>query len=74
MDELLEEGIAAVRQLQPKQDYFAEYYCWPLLTIGMNLQHQPDRDMLMSQVRAFWIATNNGTMRQLADKLLVCWG
>lgn len=70
---LLQEGIAAVRQLQPTQDYFAEYYCWPLLIIGMHLEHQPDRDLLMSQVHAFWVATNNGTMRQLADKLLGLW-
>lgn len=70
---LLEEGMAAVRHLQPAQDYFAEYYCWPLLIIGMNLKRQPDRDLLMSQVHAFWVATNNGTMRRLADKLLGIW-
>ncbi|KAJ5535946.1 hypothetical protein N7513_009132 [Penicillium frequentans] len=73
LERLLQEGIAAVQQLQPKQDYFAEYYCWPLLIIGMHLEHQPDRDLLMSQVHAFWVATNNGTMRQLADKLLGLW-
>lgn len=73
LERLLEEGMAAVRQLQPAQDYFAEYYCWPLLIIGMNLKHQPDRDLLMSQVHAFWVATNNGTMRRLADKLLDIW-
>lgn len=73
LGQLLQEGIAAVRQLQPTQDYFAEYYCWPLLIIGMHLEHQPDRNLLMSQVHAFWVATNNGTMRRLADKLLGLW-
>ncbi|KAJ5765107.1 hypothetical protein N7520_004666 [Penicillium odoratum] len=70
---LLQDAITAVQQLQPKQDYFAEYYCWPLLTIGMSLEHPSDQDLLMSQVHAFWVATNNGTMRRLADKLLLYW-
>ncbi|KAJ6110903.1 C6 zinc finger domain protein [Penicillium sp. IBT 16267x] len=73
LERLLQEGIAAVRQLQPTQDYFAEYYCWPLLIIGMNLERQSDRELLMSKVHAFWVATNNGTMRRLVDKLLRLW-
>ncbi|KAJ5737852.1 uncharacterized protein N7483_002977 [Penicillium malachiteum] len=67
------EAIRAVRDLQPGSDYFAEYYCWPLLTIGMHLERQDDQEMLMGQVRAFWMATNNGTMRQLADILELYW-
>ncbi|KAJ5706579.1 C6 zinc finger domain protein [Penicillium malachiteum] len=70
---LMSGAIEDLRLLQPGSDYFAEYYCWPLLTIGMNLEHRADREMLMSQVRAFWVATNNGTMRRLADILDVYW-
>ncbi|KAJ5649158.1 C6 zinc finger domain protein [Penicillium longicatenatum] len=73
LEALLQEGIVAVRKLQPMQDYFAEYYCWPLLVIGMNLERQSDRKLLMSQVHAFWVATNNGTMRRLANKLMRLW-
>ncbi|KAJ6007307.1 hypothetical protein N7540_011283 [Penicillium herquei] len=70
---LIEEAIRAVGDLQPASDYFAEYYCWPLLTIGMHLERQVDRKMLMGQARAFWVATNSGTMRQLADILDLYW-
>ncbi|KAJ5626459.1 hypothetical protein N7528_003886 [Penicillium herquei] len=70
---LMTGAIENVRLLRPGSDYFAEYYCWPLLTIGMNLEHQADQEMLMGQVRAFWMATNNGTMRRLADILDVYW-
>lgn len=70
---LIREAIDAVRALQPGYDYFAEYYCWPLLAIGMNLNHQADRELLMSKAHAFWIATNNGTMKRLVNILDLYW-
>lgn len=70
---LVQEGMEIVGQLQPAQDYYADYYCWPFLVLGMNLGHTPDRDLLMRQVEAFGAATNNGTMRRLADMLRICW-
>lgn len=70
---LIQEAIDAVRALQPGHDYFAEYYCWPLLAIGMNLDTQPDRELLMSKAHAFWIATNNGTMKRLVNILDLYW-
>ena len=70
---LLEEGMEAVRQLQPGKDYFAEYYCWPFLAIGINLDDPSDQNFLWSQMRAFWMATNNGTMKRLADMLVQHW-
>ncbi|KAJ5272328.1 C6 zinc finger domain protein [Penicillium angulare] len=73
LEKLIQKGIKAVGDLQPGQDYFAEYYCWPLLVIGMHLTSKPDKDLLMDQVRAFWKATNNGTMRRLADMLDIFW-
>lgn len=73
MDELLSEGIGLVRQLQPDQDYYADYYCWPLLAIGMHLKSPIDRQLLLRQVWAFWTATNNRTMRRLADMLELFW-
>lgn len=73
IDQLLPEGMNMVRQLQPDKDYYADYYCWPLLTIGMHLHSAPDRELLLRQVWAFWTATNNGTMRRLADMLDFLW-
>ena len=73
IDELLSEGIELVSQLQPEQDYYADYYCWPLLAIGMHLKSVVDRQLLLRQVWAFWTATNNGTMRRLADMLNFSW-
>lgn len=70
---LVQEGMEIVGQLQPAQDYYADYYCWPFLVLGMNLGHTPDRDLLMRQVEAFGAATNNGTMRRLADMLRIYW-
>lgn len=73
VDQLLPEGVDALRKLQPDQDYYADYYCWPLFAIGMHLQSAPDRQLLLRQVWAFWEATNNGTMRRLADMLEFFW-
>lgn len=73
IDQLLPEGMDMVRQLQPDEDYYADYYCWPLLAIGMHLKSAPDRELLLRQVWAFWTATNNGTMRRLADMLDFLW-
>ncbi|KAJ5114178.1 hypothetical protein N7456_002712 [Penicillium angulare] len=73
LEQLTQEGMQAVRDLQPGQDYFAEYYCWPLLVIGMNLSDQSDKELLIDQVHAFWKATNNGNMRRLADMLDIYW-
>lgn len=73
IDQLTQEGIETVLQLQPDHDYYADYYCWPLLAIGMHLKSAPDRELLIRQVWAFWAATNNGTMRRLADMLNLFW-
>lgn len=72
-DELCHRGMKLIRQLQPRRDYFADYYCWPLLVIGINLRSSCDRDLLLTQALAFWKATNNPTMRRLIDMLPVYW-
>jgi hypothetical protein len=73
IDQLVTEAMSVVQQLQPARDYFAEYYCWPFLVLGLSLEHPPDQGFLMSQILAFWSATNNGTMRRLADMLRLYW-
>jgi hypothetical protein len=70
---LIPEAMRVIQQLQPKTDYYADYYCWPLLAIGINLFSSSDRDLLMSQASAFWKATNNPTMRRVIDMLRVYW-
>jgi hypothetical protein len=74
IDELLKEGMTAVKDLQPALDYFAEYYCWPLYILGTHLVETSERDCLLAQIRGFWIATNNGTMKRLGKILRSCWG
>lgn len=71
--QLAQEGMDNIRRLQPAQDYYADYYCWPFLVIGMNLGDRRERDSLMRQVRSFEAATNNGTMRRLVDILRLYW-
>jgi hypothetical protein len=71
--QLIQEGMDAVKQLQPGIDYFAEYYCWPFYVIGTFLQQFTDRDCLMTQILAFAEATNNGTMRRLYEILRIHW-
>ncbi|KAJ5831719.1 C6 zinc finger domain protein [Penicillium riverlandense] len=73
IDQLVTEAMSVVQQLEPARDYFAEYYCWPFLVLGLILEHPPDQGFLMSQILAFWSATNNGTMRRLADMLRLYW-
>jgi hypothetical protein len=71
--QLIQEGMDAVKQLQPDIDYFAEYYCWPFYVLGISLQQPTDRECLMAQILAFSEATNNGTMRRLSEILRTHW-
>ena len=73
LNQLLPEGMDMVRQLQPDHDYYADYYCWPLLAIGMQLEFPSDRELLLHQVWSFCATTNNGTMRRVADMLKFFW-
>lgn len=73
INKLIVEGMDVVRRLQPSRDYYADYYCWPLLAIGINLEHPSNQDALMNQVEAFCVATNNGTMRRLTQILKNHW-
>lgn len=70
---LTRQGMSMIQCLQPKKDYYADYYCWPFLAIGMNLRTFTDREMLLAKALAFWKATNNSTMRRLIDMLPVYW-
>lgn len=70
---LVSEGVFLITQLQPSIDYYAEYYCWPILVVGISTVDQLDRECLLSQVMAFWKATRNGTMRRLVDILTRYW-
>lgn len=70
---LVSEGVSLITQLQPSTDYYAEYYCWPILVVGISTIDQLDRECLLSQVMAFWKATRNGTMRRLVDILTSHW-
>ena len=71
---LVSDGVFFITQLQPSKDYYAEYYCWPILVVGMSTVDQLDRECLLSQIMAFWKATRNGTMRRLVDILTRYWG
>lgn len=71
---LVSNGIFLITQLQPSTDYYAEYYCWPILVVGISTVDRLDRECLLSQVMAFWKATRNGTMRRLVDILTRYWG
>lgn len=71
--QLAQEGMDIIHRLRPAQDYYAEYYCWPFLVIGMNIGNPRDQDSLMRQIRSFEIATNNGTMRRLKGILELYW-
>ncbi|KAJ5323231.1 hypothetical protein N7476_001831 [Penicillium atrosanguineum] len=71
--QLAQEGMEIIHRLKPAQDYYADYYCWPFLVIGMNVGDPRDQDSLMRQVRSFETATNNGTMRRLVEILKRCW-
>lgn len=70
---LIHQAMRVIQQLQPMTDYYADYYCWPLFAIGINLCSSSDRDLLIAQASAFWKATNNPTMRRVIDMLRVYW-
>lgn len=72
-EDLTHQGMMMIQCLQPKKDYYADYYCWPFLAIGMNLRSSTDREMLLAKAVAFCKATNNPTMRRLIDMLPVYW-
>ncbi|KAF7592266.1 hypothetical protein BBP40_000468 [Aspergillus hancockii] len=72
LTELVCEGVSLVSQLDPSRDYYAEYYCWPMIVLGTcRLTSNTQRDCLLSQALAFWKATRNGTMKRLMDMLTV---
>ncbi|KAJ5907290.1 C6 finger domain protein [Penicillium subrubescens] len=73
VEDLTHQGMSMIQRLQPKKDYYADYYCWPFLAIGMNLRSSTDREMLLAKALAFCKATNNPTMRRLIDMLPVYW-
>jgi hypothetical protein len=73
ISELISHAMVLVTQLQPAQDYFAEYYSWPFLVLGTCAQTQQDRQILLSQIQGFWQATNNGTMKRLENMLTAYW-
>lgn len=70
---LIEQAMRLIQELQPTKDYYADYYCWPLFAIGINLRSSCDRDLLLTQVSAFLKSTNNPTMRRLLDMLSEYW-
>ncbi|KAF3395984.1 hypothetical protein F1880_006531 [Penicillium rolfsii] len=72
-EELTHQGMSIVLRLQPKKDYYADYYCWPFLAIGTNLRSPTDQEILLAKALAFWKATNNPTMRRLIDMLPGFW-
>ncbi|KAE8151573.1 fungal-specific transcription factor domain-containing protein [Aspergillus avenaceus] len=66
---LVREGVDLVRQLKPSTDYYAEYYCWPILVLGSYTTEEEDRACLLRQAQEFWKATRNGTMQRLVGML-----
>ena len=73
LQELVCEGMSLVSKLDPSTDYYAEYYCWPMVVLGTYTTDDSHRDCLLSQAMAFWKATRNGTMRRLVDMLTTLW-
>ncbi|EAW14966.1 Zn(II)2Cys6 transcription factor [Aspergillus clavatus NRRL 1] len=73
IDQLVTLAMDLVKQLHPTEDYFAEYYSWPFLVLGIYLTAASDQVLLQSQIRGFWQATKNGTMRRLLDMLAAFW-
>ncbi|KAE8406503.1 fungal-specific transcription factor domain-containing protein [Aspergillus pseudonomiae] len=73
LQELVCEGMSLVSKLDPSTDYYAEYYCWPMVVLGTYTTDDAHRDCLLSQAMAFWKATRNGTMRRLVDMLTTLW-
>lgn len=70
---LIDQAMRVIQQLQPRTDYYADYYCWPLFAIGINVRSSRDRNLLLTQASAFWKATNNPTMRRVINMLRVYW-
>lgn len=73
MQTLASEGVRLITQLEPSTDYYAEYYCWPILVVGRSTVDEHERESLLSQVMTFWKETRNGTMRRLVDILTTSW-
>ncbi|KAE8143609.1 hypothetical protein BDV38DRAFT_885 [Aspergillus pseudotamarii] len=73
LQELVCEGMRLVSELDPSIDYYAEYYCWPMVVLGTYTTDSAHRNCLVSQAMAFWKATRNGTMRRLVDMLTTLW-
>lgn len=70
---LVSDGITLITHLQPSTDYYAEYYCWPILVVGMSALRQVERECLLGKVLEFWKMTRNGTMRRLVNILEGYW-
>lgn len=70
---LVSDGIILIIHLQPSTDYYAEYYCWPILVVGMWALRLGERECLLGKVLEFWKVTRNGTMRRLIDILDGYW-
>lgn len=70
MQTLASEGVRLITQLEPSTDYYAEYYCWPILVVGRSTVNEHERESLISQVMTFWKETRNGTMKRLVDILM----
>ncbi|KAE8382002.1 hypothetical protein BDV26DRAFT_288977 [Aspergillus bertholletiae] len=73
LQELVEDGMRLVSELDPSTDYYAEYYCWPMVVLGTYTTDSEHRNCLLSQAMAFWKVTRNGTMRRLVDMLATLW-
>lgn len=73
LQELVCEGMRLVSELDPSTDYYAEYYCWPMVVLGTYTTDSTHRNCILSQAMAFWKATRNGTMRRLVDMLTTLW-
>lgn len=70
---LVSNGTILITHLQPSTDYYAEYYCWPILVVGMSALRQGERECLLGKVLEFWKMTRNGTMSRLVDILERYW-
>ena len=70
---LVSDSIILITHLQPSADYYAEYYCWPILVVGMSALQQVERECILGKVLEFWKMTRNGTMRRLIDILEGYW-
>lgn len=67
------QAMSLIERLEPGHDYYAEYYCWPFLVVGMSTVRPCDQTRLMAIITTYWEATLCGTMKRLADVLEKFW-